>query len=181
MTLDRWRTALPSLSMLAAEAGGHLVHRKGDRTMDHLHDKLLADIVGHIEIMGGRGAHVEPPMIVIVSGTVITGLAIPGRRYLKELSQHVNRHMLLALPFGGEALQNALRSTLDTVTREMETAQVVNAVVASYLHLREAKIVGQGAAVGLTDGLLRIRLEAVEGFMLGAPDAPPVPPVPPRV
>ncbi|MDM3548139.1 MULTISPECIES: hypothetical protein [Serratia] len=99
---------------------------------------------------------------LLIKGTVLTGTLISGDKYFKAIAEKFNA-------LGSGEVASLVSNFFEDFGRE--TYSIVEGVEpppTNFLHLANVEIVnGNGQMIGMSDGLLRVKIEEIDGSMLG--------------
>ena len=129
-------------------------------------DWFLAWLIGLANDHG-----IEQGITLTIGGMSLTGQLISGHSYFKEIGERISRANFQGGPETSETLRSALvlgYSQWCLLYPEAGAPTNQEKPQASYIHLRDAKVVTpDGQVMPTTGALWRGKLSAVSGYMLG--------------
>ena len=139
-------------------------------------DYLLAVFVSTIN----AGKMDELGISLLIGGQWLSGQLVAARDWFEGLGAYLDR-----MPMAGE-LGEMVRASGTRGYPPEEEQEVPNAddvapkVRIGYLHLRDAQVISAAAPVPTEGGYVRIRIETIDGWMLGRLGPPGFRPAPPN-
>ncbi|BEN39455.1 hypothetical protein PTR23_03270 [Serratia nevei] len=99
---------------------------------------------------------------ILIKGTVLTGTLISGDKYFKVITEKFKA-------LGSGEVASLISNFFEDFGRE--TYSIVEGEIpppTNFLHLADVEIVnGNGRMIGMSDGLLRLKIEEIDGSMIG--------------
>ena len=126
-------------------------------------DPFLVFLVNQIEAMDG-----EMPIMLWVQGGVVSGELISHRRYMVRTFNSL-KHMRHLSPARGHAVLDGLIDAFESYEADHpeHAASAGTEVVPQYLQLQNA-VLSIGGSTQSLDSAWRVRLDAINAWMLGA-------------
>ncbi|CCV07981.1 hypothetical protein MESS2_660020 [Mesorhizobium metallidurans STM 2683] len=136
---------------------------QGDPAELHPHDAYLDALVTFAE------GNLEIGMTLFIRGTVIAGTMISGRKYFEELSRQMRNASIHGSSDPAD-LQDVLgRAMMDFANMYPKAGEepAPGSPPRSFLHLRNARIFQAANHLRSNGQLMRLRLDAVDGYFMG--------------